>query len=468
MEELKRFCEIQEGESVYFGPPEGDAEGGQVNTDEADLDGRRSRASSRSSRRSTRTGKGGSQKGSWKGAPPRGKDLLERLMEKGLLPLSALDVIRGWMVLEMSTSTEEERRVIKAARGGKPPREGGLPGRAGARRPGRRLLPGRHDGGGDVPADWWGPPAQWNYYGEAGQAGDWQATWAEEEEVPEKTEADDEVLAALHEDKREYENHRQEIEAMLAENDHLMEARRAVAAAARDGGWGSVQQRQPKPTLTYMTKGKSKAQPKGKKGGKMVPNRPRRARKDPQHSMGKRLPPGGRPGVLHDRFRDHTASTLAASEGLVDTGATATAGGQSAVERLCAAVAQARPDTQVTVFESDRPYFRHGSGKWGRALCRVSLQAGGVDFSMFALPSEGVPVLVGMKELRKMNAFLGCASGRCLVAGRMVELCRTPKGHLVLDLVKHVLLDPGNPAKSRETPQAGQQSSRTSSPKSPR
>ena len=115
VEELKRFCEIQEGESVYFGPPEGDAEGGQVNTDEADLDGRRSRASSRSSRRSTRTGKGGSQKGSWKGAPPRGKDLLERLMEKGLLPLSALDVIRGWMVLEMSTSTEEERRVIKAA-----------------------------------------------------------------------------------------------------------------------------------------------------------------------------------------------------------------------------------------------------------------------------------------------------------------------------------------------------------------
>ena len=38
----------------------------------------------------------------------------------------------------------------------------------------------------------------------------------------------------------------------------------------------------------------------------------------------------------------------------------------------------------------------------------------------------------------------------------------TPKGHLVLDLVKHVLLDPGNPAKPRETPQAGQQSSRTS------
>ena len=31
------------------------------------------------------------------------------------MPLSALDVTRGWMVLEMSTSSEEERRIVKAA-----------------------------------------------------------------------------------------------------------------------------------------------------------------------------------------------------------------------------------------------------------------------------------------------------------------------------------------------------------------
>ena len=128
------------------------------------------------------------------------------------------------------------------------------------------------------------------------------------------------MLAALREHKREYENQRQEIEAMLAENDrNLMEARRAVAAAARDRGWGSVQQRQPKPTSTYMTKGKSKGQPKGKKGAEMVEEAnwvssggaygkkdkqfSKGAREGPERtpSMGKRLPPAG---VLHDRFRD--------------------------------------------------------------------------------------------------------------------------------------------------------------------
>ena len=107
---------------------------------------------------------------------------------------------------------------------------------------------------------------------------------------------------------------------MLAENDrNLMEARRAVAAAARDRGWGSVQQRQPKPTSTYMTKGKSKGQPKGKKGAEMVEEAnwvssggaygkkdkqfSKGAREGPERtpSMGKRLPPAG---VLHDRFRD--------------------------------------------------------------------------------------------------------------------------------------------------------------------
>lgn len=36
-------------------------------------------------------------------------------MAKGLIPLAALDVIRGWMLLEMATSGEEERRLIRAA-----------------------------------------------------------------------------------------------------------------------------------------------------------------------------------------------------------------------------------------------------------------------------------------------------------------------------------------------------------------
>ena len=132
---------------------------------------------------------------------------------------------------------------------------------------------------------------------------------------------------------------------------------------------------------------------------------------------------------------------LLASEGLVDTGATATAGGQAAVERLCAAVVAARPDARIIVQEHERPYFRYGSGKWGRALYKVEVVCGSTFFGMFALPSEGVPVLTGVRELKAMDAFLGCSSGRCLIGRRMVQLRSTPKGHLVMDVVKHVLQD---------------------------
>ena len=90
------------------------------------------------------------------------------------------------------------------------------------------------------------------------------------------------------------------------------------------------------------------------------------------------------------------------------------------------------------IHERERPYFPYGSGKWGRALFKVDLVRGDVVFSLFALPSEGVPVLIGMKELKMLDAFLGCASGRCIVSNRMVQLRKTPKGHLVMDIVEHV------------------------------
>ena len=45
-----------------------------------------------------------------------------------------------------------------------------------------------------------------------------------------------------------------------------------------------------------------------------------------------------------------------------------------------------------------------------------------------------------MKELAYLNAFLGCATGRCLVGGEKVILRKTSKGHLVMDFVEHIFL----------------------------
>ena len=216
-----------------------------------------------------------------------------------------------------------------------------------------------------------------------------------------------------------------------------------MAAAARDRGWGQgVQQRQPKPTSTYMTKsaGKGKSHGKGKKGAKMI-EEANWASKSGKKGKSFSKAPGKGPKESSELTKQDAkaeGAAMAASEGLVDTGATATAGGQEAVNRLCAAVAAARPDTKIVIHERERPYFRYGSGKWGRALFKVDLVRGDVVFSLFALPSEGVPVLIGVKELKMLDAFLGCASGRCIVSNHMVQLRKTPKGHLVMDIVEHV------------------------------
>lgn len=45
---------------------------------------------------------------------PKKRDLLE-MLGKGLIPLAALDIIRGWMVLEATSSTEYDTSLIKAS-----------------------------------------------------------------------------------------------------------------------------------------------------------------------------------------------------------------------------------------------------------------------------------------------------------------------------------------------------------------
>ena len=67
---------------------------------------------------------GSSKKGSSSRSDPaprpikkKKKDLIviERLMEKGLIPLAALDIIRGWMVLEMASSSDMDKALVKAS-----------------------------------------------------------------------------------------------------------------------------------------------------------------------------------------------------------------------------------------------------------------------------------------------------------------------------------------------------------------
>ena len=105
-------------------------------------------------------------------------------------------------------------------------------------------------------------------------------------------------------------------------------------------------------------------------------------------------------------------------------------------------LAKVRPDLEVTIMQGDRPYFRYGSGQWGRALFRVQLKFGNVVLQIYSLPSENVPVLVGMRELKQLQVILNCETSFAVVAGEPRVLQLTSKGHALLDLAEDIPLAP--------------------------
>ena len=304
---------------------------------------------------------------------------------------------------------------------------------------------GWHDGA------WSMEPSDW---GDAAWA---QTDWAEpdwqEEYEQHGQEVSTEELKALIQAQEEAEANNQNLQVMLAENDrNLAEARKAVAAAARDRGWGGgPQQGKGRPTSTFRPHGKgfSNAYPKwknkgheahwfgkGKNSGKSFQQYSFKGsgRKGFQNYPKGKHQEGGssfalnvdyelltvdETGIFTSESSDPktTKESLFPQEAIIDTGATASAGGQAAVTQLCAAISKVRPDTQISVFQADRPWFCYGSGRWGQALFRVPIQVPPREISIFALPSEGVPVLVGRRELAKLQVVLSCVNSQGLVMG---------------------------------------------------
>ena len=117
--ELKTFCGMDPNVSYYV---PGDLDGDDPDSESG-------------SQRSHTTVKPDDDQGS-KGFPPHGsskkgsssrsdpaprpikkkkKDLIERLMEKGLIPPAAPDILGGWMVLEMASSSDMDKALVKAS-----------------------------------------------------------------------------------------------------------------------------------------------------------------------------------------------------------------------------------------------------------------------------------------------------------------------------------------------------------------
>ena len=114
LDELKRFCGMKDDQSIFVpGGSDGASRGTFSHTDpENPFDGE--------SEGEQPPGMTTPASTIPIGAPPpkverRGFDLIERLMQKGLIPLAALDIIRGWLVLESTSATELDKSLVKAS-----------------------------------------------------------------------------------------------------------------------------------------------------------------------------------------------------------------------------------------------------------------------------------------------------------------------------------------------------------------
>ena len=496
--ELKTFCGISEDQSMYYGDLEGQE------TEEETSSQRTATPSREGVPLSSRPGVSSTSSTQDPPVKPRGRDLIDRLMQKGLIPLAALDVVRGWMLLEMSTATDDDRRLVRAATRNKlgytdikqallsmyEEKAHRIP----LNQKGHKGF-GRYGGGVynmDAVNDWetepeaaspnhgdnfsavdYGEWQQWQdaawyadswtedwgdtqWFGEQGDGWSHEA-WSEEpspNHAAESSPEQSEMLNHLLKEQEAVERQHHELQALVQENErNMMEARRAVQQAAQDRGWNQPpQQRQPKFTSTYPTKGKKgyaagpslfskgkinfndKGKGKSKFGGKGKGHG-----KPFKGNMNK-----GKDVHFADQFYhtiwavDEQVSELSPSETVVDTGATATAGGRWAVQQLCTAVMNNSPDTSMRVYMDERPWFRFGKCRWGQALFKVVLQHQNLLITIYSLPSPGVPVLLGMRELDTLDAILGTKTGRCIINGKQTILRRTSKKHLVLDFLKDV------------------------------
>ena len=131
LEELKRFCGM--GEESFYVPGTGahdtflgsqgsesgsthpsrfahQPEQDDLDEDAEDAEDRAPQSSHTSSHASARAPVGAPPS-----KPAKRLDLIERLMQKGLIPLAALDIIWGWLLLECASATELDKSLVKAA-----------------------------------------------------------------------------------------------------------------------------------------------------------------------------------------------------------------------------------------------------------------------------------------------------------------------------------------------------------------
>ncbi|CAK9056929.1 unnamed protein product [Durusdinium trenchii] len=340
--------------------------------------------------------------------------------------------------------------------------------------------------------DYWGsshdyPEGEYledGYYGEEFQetADDPQA---EESEVNPESMTEDQALHVI----SQLQEEEKELNAMMVDAQrNLEQARRAVQEAKKDRGWkssgskGSPPHGSQKGTSTFMQgkghrsqtnffqqkghgfhgKGGYHNRPFGSSGWRPPQQNRFAGRSNFQNRNQMSQRPSSHAGMFMEPQEHHmmtmtdmipeaefspdlsffpvsqadSRAAIRPEEAIIDSGATVSAGGETAVKNLLHSLAQSRPDLSLTVVTEDRPYFRYGSGSWGQASYKVKLHFGSITLQLYALPSPGVPVLLGMREMQQLCMIVNLSNGHAVVLGEMRHLRMTPKRQILFSFLK--------------------------------
>ena len=144
------------------------------------------------------------------------------------------------------------------------------------------------------------------------------------------------------------------------------------------------------------------------------------------------------------------------SQGMMDCGVTCSAGPEQSIKNLVNAILTKDRGAQITVDGKNRPRFRYGSGKWGRAQYHLQVKSSinQRTFQAYALPdpeeisqpwfdsSMLVPVLVGMDFLRSSGMIVDFSDGLAVFAGleksEPFHLPVNSKGHYMIDVATYL------------------------------
>ena len=150
-----------------------------------------------------------------------------------------------------------------------------------------------------------------------------------------------------------------------------------------------------------------------------------------------------------------SCENLALGKVLIDCGATDTVGSVEAIEAIIDKSQEAFGNDHdwVSVDCNDRPIYKFGDANRQQALSKVKVKVspGGYvgHLNVHAQETEGVPVLLSAKSLTALGAVINFETGQAIFRNlepeTVVQLDRSPTGHLWMDLFERMPVVSKNP-----------------------